>query len=98
MSDESNVHHPHSMAAHADETGKDHPGVDTQTFAHLTYGELVKQFGRDTTLKLSAWDQLPGAEREKFVSAMAVIHAQIFPHGQPANERYASAQAKDNTH
>lgn len=72
----------------------DRPGLDTLAFAHLTYGELVKQFGRDTAHTFAAWDKLPDAEREKWVSALAVVHAQVFPHGQPATDRYASAQAK----
>lgn len=55
--------------------------MDTLEFAHLTYGELVKQFGLNTTHSFSSWDKLPESEREKWVSALAVIHAQVYPHG-----------------
>lgn len=55
--------------------------MDALEFTHLTYGELVKQFGRDNLLRLSPWDRLADGEREKWVAALAVIHAQIFPHG-----------------
>jgi hypothetical protein len=55
--------------------------MDVLEFAHLTYGELVNQFGRDNVLRLSPWDRLSDGEREKWVAALAVIHAQIFPHG-----------------
>jgi hypothetical protein len=55
--------------------------MDTLKFIHLIYGELVNQFGRDSTHIFSSWDQLPEAEREKWVAALAVVHSQIFPHG-----------------
>ena len=67
--------------------------MDTREFVHLTYGELVKQFGRDTTHTFASWDQLPDDAREKWISALAVIHAQIFPHGPPETDRYRSEQA-----
>jgi hypothetical protein len=55
--------------------------MDTLEFTHLTYGELVKQFGRNTDHTFSSWDKLPEAEREKWVSALSVIHSQVFPRG-----------------
>jgi hypothetical protein len=72
--------------------------MDTLEFTHLTYGELVKQFGRNTTHTFMSWDQLPEDEREKWTSALAVIHAQIFPHGPPETERYKSEQAGGSKH
>jgi len=90
------VHHaPHWIAAQSVEEASGRAGLDAPAFAHLVYGELVKQFGRDTHLILGAWDQLPESVRETFVGAMAVIHGQIFPHGPPASDRYASAQARE---
>jgi hypothetical protein len=68
--------------------------MDAPTFAHLAYGELVKQLGRDSTHTLRPWDKLPEDEREKWLSAFAVIHAHIFPHGPPATDRYPSAQSR----
>jgi hypothetical protein len=66
--------------------------MDTQAFAHLTYGELAKQFGRETTLTLGPWDKLPSGDREKWMSALAVVHSKILPHGTPV-ENYPSIAA-----
>jgi len=67
--------------------------MDAREFAHRTYGELVKQFGRNSTHTFSSWDALPEAEREKWMSALAVVHAEAFPHGPPADDRYRSQGA-----
>lgn len=85
-------HTPHWR--HAESGTHTNSGPDARTFAHLTYGELVKHFGRNTTHTFTAWDQLPDAEREKWLSALAVVHAEIFPHGTPDMERYKGTDAK----
>jgi hypothetical protein len=56
--------------------------METLEFVHLTYGELVRQFGRNSSHTFASWDQLPEAEREKWVAALSVIHGQVFPHGE----------------
>lgn len=56
--------------------------MDTLEFTHLTYGELVRQFGRNTTHTFVSWDQLPAAERERWVAALSVVHSQVYPHGE----------------
>lgn len=55
--------------------------MDTQQFTHTVYGVLVREFGREASVRLAAWDQLPAAEREKWTAALAVAHREIFPHG-----------------
>jgi hypothetical protein len=70
------------------------PALDAPTFAHRTYGELVKQFGRNSTHTFSSWDQLPALEQEKWVSAFAVVHADIFRHGPPKTEGNLLATAR----
>lgn len=67
--------------------------MNTREFTHLVYGELVKQYGRNATLTLASWDQLPEADRERWISAMAVIHDKVFPHGPADPERYKPAHA-----
>jgi hypothetical protein len=52
-------------------------------FAHATYGELVKQFGLNTTHTFGSWDQLPQSERDKWIGALAVMHKKVLPHGEP---------------
>jgi hypothetical protein len=57
--------------------------MDAVRFAHLAYGEIVKQFGLGSTHQLLPWDQLPDNEKERWMSVFAVVHAEVFPHGDP---------------
>jgi hypothetical protein len=68
--------------------------MDTQQFGHTIYGALVREFGHEAKVSLESWDQLPGQTREKWISAFAGAHRQIFPHG---DDRPAAGSPKLNS-